>query len=190
MRPQHDYDAVTRCDNCGARRKAGHLDHIEGASERLYAGEEVPAGQCPDCGCCCFLVHDRCAAVRETDQRRADFAAAVLHLMEAEREWSADTLDEVARLARERDLGHNDHEGFFKAGPKPVPSWVILTEWSEGDHPVKWEYRYFGDGEAQHRITYGKQSRSFDRDTAAGETFGLCVRHSLECIGAFSEGPR
>jgi len=129
-------------------------------------------------------------SIEETNQRRADFAAAVLHLLEAEEEWSADTLDEIARLARERDLAHCDAAGMFREGLPPPPPWMILTEWSEGDHPVKWEYKYLGDGEALHRITYGKQATETTSDTDAAKEFGYCVRHSLECIGAFSEGPR
>lgn len=70
------------------------------------------------------------------------------------------------------------------------PPWEVLTEWTDGDYPVTWEYRYLGDGESQHRITYGKEAKETTSDTEAAREFGSCVRHSLECIGAFSEGPR
>lgn len=128
--------------------------------------------------------------MKPQDKSKIAFADAVINLMEFERDWSADTLAEVATFAREHDLGHNDHEGFFRAGPKPPPSWELLTKWTEGDHPVSWHYRYMGDGKAEHRITYGSQVIKSDSSISAAVEFGYCVRHSLECIGAFSEGPR
>lgn len=49
---------VARCDNCGTEYAVKDLDSVDNLSERIYAGEEVPAGQCPDdeCGACCFLI--------------------------------------------------------------------------------------------------------------------------------------
>jgi len=48
-----------RCDNCGAIWPVDALDFIENLSERIYPGEEVPAGQCPDCQACAFLIDEQ-----------------------------------------------------------------------------------------------------------------------------------
>ena len=58
MRPYVDQDAPVHCDGCGTKYLASDLERIDCPDERLSAGEEVPAGQCPneECGACCFLV--------------------------------------------------------------------------------------------------------------------------------------
>jgi hypothetical protein len=50
--------SLTECANdCGAeRRPANELDDVCDFTERIEAGGEVPAGQCPDCGALCYLV--------------------------------------------------------------------------------------------------------------------------------------
>jgi len=45
-----------KCDNCGHQFKTADAGWIEDASERLEAGEEVPVGECPECGCCAYLL--------------------------------------------------------------------------------------------------------------------------------------
>ena len=52
--------------------------------------------------------------IKELDRNRADFGAAVLILLEATEEWSADTLDEIAELARVRGLSDTDDQGYFR----------------------------------------------------------------------------
>jgi len=47
-----------KCDNCGllvVRCKAD-LANIPQLFERIEPGNEVPAGECPSCGCLCYVV--------------------------------------------------------------------------------------------------------------------------------------
>ena len=39
-----------KCENCGWTGEHDDTDWISGANERLCPGEEIPAGQCPECG--------------------------------------------------------------------------------------------------------------------------------------------
>ncbi len=51
-------DGNARCDDCGAIHNIADLDWIADAEIRLSAGEQVPAGQCPDCGACAHVYED------------------------------------------------------------------------------------------------------------------------------------
>lgn len=56
--PMVDPAAAAKCDNCEEIMNAGLLRPIKDAGMRLTAGEQIPAGECPDCGCCAFLLKD------------------------------------------------------------------------------------------------------------------------------------
>ena len=49
-----------QCDNCSWRGPRESLKHqladIPKLAERIDVGHEVPAGICPKCDCCCYLV--------------------------------------------------------------------------------------------------------------------------------------
>lgn len=45
-----DQNAPCKCDNCDWRGPVSALGDIHDAEERLYPGETVPAGECPECG--------------------------------------------------------------------------------------------------------------------------------------------
>lgn len=47
-----------RCDNCSAVHSSRALAKIADAEQRLTPGGEVPAGECPDCGCLAYLVKE------------------------------------------------------------------------------------------------------------------------------------
>lgn len=51
-----DDNAAVRCDNCTWRGVASDLDMVADVQERISAGYEVPAGQCPDCAALAYLV--------------------------------------------------------------------------------------------------------------------------------------
>lgn len=57
-KPKRQHPDFARCDNCGTEYGTEALDFVDNLSERIHAGEEVPAGQCPDdeCGALCFLI--------------------------------------------------------------------------------------------------------------------------------------
>jgi hypothetical protein len=56
-RMKHDPDLVlAKCDDCGEVFDEDELDEIEKYSMRVGAGNEVPAGQCPDCGALAFVI--------------------------------------------------------------------------------------------------------------------------------------
>ena len=58
----------------------------------------------------------------------------------------------------------------------------VLAEFTTGDYSVIW----IKEGK-KHSIIYGQQIEEFSASrfcVDAAESFGLCVRHSLECAGA------
>ena len=50
-----DPNRIASCDNCGWRGPCHNTKHIKDPSDRLYAGEECPAGECPECGTLAYL---------------------------------------------------------------------------------------------------------------------------------------
>lgn len=50
-----DPEARVNCDNCDWEGQAKDLLNIPDFEERVHAGEVVPAGQCPKCGCLASL---------------------------------------------------------------------------------------------------------------------------------------
>jgi predicted RNA-binding Zn-ribbon protein involved in translation (DUF1610 family) len=46
-----------RCDNCGWTVDLSMLNRIADASQRLHPGEEIPAGECPECGALSYLAN-------------------------------------------------------------------------------------------------------------------------------------
>jgi hypothetical protein len=50
-----DEQASYTCDNCGAVWNSKTLHPIEDFFARIDVDGTVPAGQCPDCGCLCYL---------------------------------------------------------------------------------------------------------------------------------------
>lgn len=60
----------------------------------------------------------------------------------------------------------------------------IIAIYDEGDHFVEW---WFLPETSQHLIVYGEQLNYYDDSVTASENFGLCVLHSAECLGLFTE---
>jgi hypothetical protein len=50
-----DDNRTAICWNCDSRYAVNKLDDVCDAHERLEPGEEIPAGQCPECGHLCYL---------------------------------------------------------------------------------------------------------------------------------------
>ncbi len=44
------------CDGCGLHFPIALALPIEDPEQRLTAGEEIPAGECPKCGACAFVI--------------------------------------------------------------------------------------------------------------------------------------
>lgn len=63
----NDTAARARCDGCGEEFPANAAGEIVQAEWRLTAGEEVPVGECPDCGCCSFLIQETQGLPNEPD---------------------------------------------------------------------------------------------------------------------------
>ena len=59
FKPCPPSDGNARCDDCGKVTNIEDLDWIADAEQRLFAGEQVPAGQCPDCGACAHVYDDQ-----------------------------------------------------------------------------------------------------------------------------------
>ena len=53
--------------------------------------------------------------IKETNELHRLLGAFTLQLLESEAEWSADTVDEIARAAMDLGLAYMDKEGSFKA---------------------------------------------------------------------------
>jgi hypothetical protein len=51
-------DDRAACDDCDWQGKADECAPIRDPSERLNAGSEVPAGECPLCGCLAYIVNE------------------------------------------------------------------------------------------------------------------------------------
>ena len=47
------------CDNCVWTGVGAELKPIVDIEERVFAGEKVPAGECPDCGCLAHIMPNR-----------------------------------------------------------------------------------------------------------------------------------
>tara|TARA_R100001143_G_scaffold28420_1_gene28075 strand:- start:883 stop:1203 length:321 start_codon:yes stop_codon:yes gene_type:complete len=77
MKPICDIYIATKCDNCGAIAYSQELQHISDPGERLYAGETVPAGQCPnkDCGALAHVIED--ARARERAELALDIESTL-----------------------------------------------------------------------------------------------------------------
>ena len=58
FKPDGPETAPCKCDNCGWEGDISELGEIRDIQQRVFAGEEIPAGQCPDdeCGACAYLV--------------------------------------------------------------------------------------------------------------------------------------
>mgnify|MGYP001610085038 CR=1 FL=1 len=69
------------CADCGWQGPANDLDMIADIQERVDAGCEVPAGQCPECGALAYLD----SKALETEQTTAALTAARAMLAALER---------------------------------------------------------------------------------------------------------
>lgn len=47
---------AVKCDDCGWTGTTDQTDEVSDIEQRLEAGGEVPAGECPDCGALAYLV--------------------------------------------------------------------------------------------------------------------------------------
>ena len=51
---QRNEKATAQCDNCGWQGLAGQTDpEISDLDQRIFGGETVPVGECPECQCLC-----------------------------------------------------------------------------------------------------------------------------------------
>lgn len=46
-----------QCQNCGWSGEEREAQAIADLEERIWPGEEVPVGECPDCGALCHYTH-------------------------------------------------------------------------------------------------------------------------------------
>jgi len=49
-------EELSECQNCGGIYPQSQLKEVEHIEERVGAGEEMPSGECPDCGAVCHLI--------------------------------------------------------------------------------------------------------------------------------------
>lgn len=54
---QHELpeDAVCVCSNCDWEGPPAEVEDLKDPNQRLYPGETVPAGECPECDCAVYL---------------------------------------------------------------------------------------------------------------------------------------
>ena len=79
--PSAREDAACTCGNCAWTGAAADLKPIQSAGERLEAGEETPAGECPECGALAYLD----SVALENDKRASALAAGRAMLAALER---------------------------------------------------------------------------------------------------------
>lgn len=48
----------TQCLNCAKFWPLNKLDEVRDFALRTEPGEEVPAGECPECNCLCYIVRE------------------------------------------------------------------------------------------------------------------------------------
>lgn len=95
-------DSRAVCNQCGEEYGTDELLPVDNLLERVYAGEEMPAGECPDCGACCYLIRE--LRTFEVDaQAMRDLIQAARSAM-AERRWKVDRCQE----SDEWLIGYND----------------------------------------------------------------------------------
>jgi len=61
-----DNDATYKCDNCDRQLQRSELDPIQRLEVRVEVGGEMPAGECPYCGCLAYLVRPQKENIRVT----------------------------------------------------------------------------------------------------------------------------
>lgn len=59
---------------------------------------------------------------KERQVTLAAFGSSVLHILEADEEWTADTIDLIGSNAINMNLATTDHEGLFKIASAPAAS--------------------------------------------------------------------
>ena len=58
-----------KCDNCGKVSGEDDLNEIVRLYERVDAGDEMPAGECPACGALAYLVKPKKAKKAKTKKK-------------------------------------------------------------------------------------------------------------------------
>lgn len=65
---------MTECQGCCKQWHVSELDDLRDPLERVWPGDEMPAGECPDCGCAAMLIDGeagtskwKCPACGSTD---------------------------------------------------------------------------------------------------------------------------
>jgi hypothetical protein len=71
---------ICECDNCDWKGPQEALEEISDLWERVDAGYEFPAGQCPECGACCYLA-DGVTTERDRYKTQRDELLAVCKAM-------------------------------------------------------------------------------------------------------------
>jgi predicted RNA-binding Zn-ribbon protein involved in translation (DUF1610 family) len=76
----HEHEPPCQCDNCGWAGAQGDLDRISDYAERTAPGfMEMPAGQCPECGCLAYFEDEDTREQRRLKDAAADLLAAAKH---------------------------------------------------------------------------------------------------------------
>lgn len=76
----HEHETPCQCDNCGWTGMDGDLDRISDYAQRTAPGYmEMPAGQCPECGCLAYFEDEDTRKHRALRYAAPDLLAAAKH---------------------------------------------------------------------------------------------------------------
>ena len=76
FKPTPPVNGRAKCENCGHECHPSQCGWIQHAEQRLTAGEEVPVGECPECGCCAYLVKPKGVGEDRPETEASDFNLA------------------------------------------------------------------------------------------------------------------
>lgn len=110
----HTHPQTCACDNCdwrGTLNELGaELEEIKNLAERLSPGGEVPAGECPCCGCLAYIEAQHKFTVL---LQRPDYIGEETFLVHTEAANPAEALSRAQAEAAEADDCHPDDAGDY-----------------------------------------------------------------------------
>ena len=78
----HEHEPPCQCDNCGWEGPQGDLDRISDYAERAAPGfMEMPAGQCPECGCLAYFEDEDTREQRRLKDAAPDLLSVVRDML-------------------------------------------------------------------------------------------------------------
>ncbi len=105
---------MNECQDCGWKGPDEELDEIADLHQRVDPGEEMPSGECPECGCLCHEIEEKPPFTYNPDKKADDSpmtngerASDSSLALQGDTDDASDVVDLIS------NLGHYcDREGF------------------------------------------------------------------------------